>query len=721
MSLRNLPLKGVYKSDNENLLNDFYFKTLSVASQYDRAVGFFSASTISYAAQALSAFVKSGGTIRLIVGAFTEIDDLNAVREGYEMRASVLNSIGKDFLSEVDSVSDDLFHNRFETLSWLVANGRLEIKIALRRVGMYHDKIGIISDVSGDKIVFAGSANESIHALLPTYNYESINVFRNWIETHQEFCQPHIESFERLWNDKSDGTVVLELPEAVNQKLIQVSQATRQIPDPEIEKILAERNQGKRAFNESNDPIVPKLLNGEPFSLRAHQSLALNSWKSKGDGQGILALATGAGKTVTAIYGMVKVCETNASTLCIISVPYQNLADQWVEILSLFNIRAIKCYMSSTLWEQPLDKLIYNCKLEYAKLGVVVVVNRTLKSLKFQNQIHKLRSDSIFWIGDECHHHSSSSYSNSLPEARYRMGLSATPEHYLDESRNKRLADYYGEIVHTYTLKEAIEDKVLTPYKYFPHIVELSEDETEEFVELSDTISKLIARQGEKSFQENSTLKGLLMRRSRLIGSAENKIPKLKSVLANRNPSKHTLFYCGDGRTQMLEDELMNMNEDDVSDRETRQVEAVTSILNSMSWDVSRFTSEESKAVRVKILENFKLGLIDAMVAIRCLDEGIDIPACSTAYILASSRDPRQFVQRRGRILRRSPGKNIATIHDFIVVLSLKRSLKSEYAIRLIKSELTRVNEFASLSQNHFESYELLREVLVRYDLEHLV
>ena len=208
------------------------------------------------------------------------------------------------------------------------------------------------------------------------------------------------------------------------------------------------------------------------------------------------------------------------------------------------------------------------------------------------------------------------------------------------------------------------------------------------------------------------------MRRARLVGSAANKLPALQAVLAGKRPTQHTLFYCGDGSVET--DEGATDAEESIN-QSKRQVEAVSAMLHGMSWDVSRFTSRESRKNRDNILENFRLGFIDAMVAIRCLDEGIDVPACSTAYILASSIDPRQFVQRRGRILRRSPGKEQALIHDFIVVLPQGYEDGSDYAKRLIKSELGRVAEFSSLSENRSEAYEALAPVLRAYDLEHMI
>ncbi|MFC4726462.1 DEAD/DEAH box helicase family protein [Glycocaulis abyssi] len=627
-------------------MEDFYFPTLSVATKYDRAVGFFSASTISYAAQALSVFVKRGGQIRLILGAFSERGDLEAVKQGYREK-EIADKIGTELLSTISNVSDELFQNRFETLSWLVAHGRLDVKIALRERGMYHDKVGIITDEVGDQVVFAGSANESTHALLPTHNYESINVFRTWVPEHAEFYDPHIESFERLWKDESQGTAVIDMPTAVRDKLISVARSLEYTPDPEIEAAIAARvlsRTGSVVSSTSGKPREPATINGQPFKMRDHQIAALAAWKAKGDFQGTFDLATGAGKTITAIHAIVKLSEAIDGLACVIAAPYQNLADQWVDILSNFNIYPVKCYVSRAQWEDRLRNMVHELTMGSRKFGAIVVVNRTLKSPEFQECLSKISGNRLLWIGDECHHHTSKAYEGFLPtHARYRIGLSATPEHYLDEERNERLNEFYGNIVSSYTLKQAIMDKVLTPYVYYPHIVEFTEAEADEFVDLSEQIGRIMARQNGKASEMSPQLTGLLMRRARLVGSAANKLPTLQAVLTGGKPTQHTLFYCGDGTVESDEEQTGAV---DSVNEGRRQVEAVSALLHGMSWDVSRFTSRESRKDRDNILENFRLGIIDAMVAIRCLDEGIDVPACSTAYILASSRDPRQFVQR---------------------------------------------------------------------------
>ena len=493
--LRELTYKGVYRSDQDSILEDFYFKTLSVSCSYDRAVGFFSASTISYAAQALSVFVKRRGKIRLILGAFTDTEDIEAVELGYKSRDDLSSELGESILSEISEVNDELFQNRFDTLSWLVANGRLDIKIALRERGMFHDKVGIIADSDGDSVVFSGSANESSYALLPTHNYESINVFRSWVPEHEEFYSPHKECFNRLWHDKSKGTIVIGMPTALKERIVSAAKGLDYAPDSELEMSIAERwKVAKRSSavatpmigGNPNSPMLPKSMFGRPFELRDHQKATLRHWKSEGDFQGVFELATGAGKTITAIFGATRISEFVPSLACIIAVPYQNLADQWVEALNLFNIYPVKCYVSTSNWKDELSKMILDLSFGARKFGAIVVVNRTLKSVQFQENIRKLDRDKLLWIGDECHHHASRSFSGDLPDARFKIGLSATPEHYIDEERNDRLFDYYGSVVYRYTLKQAVEDEVLTPYMYFPHIVELTISESEEFIELSD-------------------------------------------------------------------------------------------------------------------------------------------------------------------------------------------------------------------------------------------
>ncbi len=684
---------------------------LRASVKYDRAVGFFSAGMLSYAAQGLSTFIENDGHMRLIIGGELEPGDAAAIEEGYEKR-ELAKKLGEWFLATISQVDDLLFYRRLEALSWLVASGRLEIKIALKRRGMYHEKIGILTDAAGDSVVFQGSANETAYALLPDFNFESINVFPTWIQELKSHFTPYISGFERLWTNQTKNTLVLDFPEAAKEKLIKIAKQAS-MPRPEVEIDLWKRHIAP-SFGESEQPVseptIPQLLNGRQFNIMDHQRDALQSWKAN-DLQGIFALATGAGKTITAIYGAVRIFEQTRRLFLVIAVPYQNLADQWVDVLHLFNIHAVRCYDSARQWTQTLSNLLSFYQSGHIRFACVVVVNRTLQTPLFQSMLTQVPGQHLVWVGDECHHHATSRLISCLPaQAKIRMGLSATPEHYMDQDVTNRLIDYYGSVVARYGLEEALRDDVLTPYDYKVVIVDLTDEEAEEYRSLSEQISHLAARSGTKDIEttEDDQLKTLLFRRARLLGAAANKLIALREILRHFRPSSHTLFYCGDGRT-----------EEEDSDEPVRQVEAVSSLLYNMSWKSSRFTARESRAERENILNNFRLGFIDALVAIRCLDEGIDVPACRTAFILASGRNPKQFIQRRGRILRKSPGKEAALIFDFLVRIPEHFANGSIYERQLIRGEIARVAEFARLSGNAGEPVRTLMPLLEKYDLVH--
>lgn len=718
MSFKNTRLKAVYRTEEDNILEDFYIPALKEAVKYDRAVGFFSAGMLSYAAQGLSAFVNNNGSIRLIIGGELQPADYLAIKTGYGLRGIFTEKVSEVFANQfeqaIENTSDTLFYRRLEILSFLVAGGQLNIKIALRRRGMYHEKIGIFTDAEGDKIIFQGSANETTSALLPDFNFESINVFQSWRTELKDHFEPYVNGFEKLWDNRVANTLVIDFPEAAKKKLISIAKNAPRLITPELEAELFNKTD-ETVEHQSNisQPQIPQYFDGHEFKPKEHQKKALENWKSYGDYHGIMALATGAGKTITAIFGAVKIFERTKRLFVTIAVPYQSLADQWVEVLQKFNIYPIKCYESAAQWNEELKQKISLYNDKFLPFVCAVVVNRTLQSENFQNLIKQVPGEHFLWIGDECHHHDGKKIVESLPEqARWRLGLSATPDNFWNDEATQRLKSYYGSIVAEYSLKEALADEVLTPYKYFPTLVDLTENESFEYEEISKKIAQIAAynQTSQTNPETNESLKTLLIKRARILGKAENKLIVLEQVLNGQNPKSQVLFYCGDGSV-----------EDEETGDLVRQIEAVSSVLDKLGWRCSHFTARESRAERQDILDNFRLGTIHAMVAMKCLDEGIDVPACKTAYILASSRNPKQFIQRRGRILRRSPGKEYAEIYDFIVKIPNSLLENNEIEKKLLKAELKRVAEFASLAMNSLDTIKILRPVLKNYNLEHLL
>ncbi len=710
--LKDIVFKPVYRSDTDHILEDFYIPALKQSVSYDRAVGYFSAGMLSYAAQGLSAFIENDGYMRLVVGGELDSADAQAIIEGYENR-NISRKLGELLIKIIESVDDAVFYRRLELLSWLVACGRLDIKIAVKQKGMYHEKIGVFTDKDGDKVVFQGSANETVNALLPDFNFESITVFNSWQEELSTYSQPFIEGFEDLWTNKTPNTLTIDFPEAAKDKLIKIAKVTTRIMAPRIELDLWNKYREKpiEVMDASIDPRIPETLNGDAFEIKKHQREALDAWQAH-EFNGVMALATGAGKTITSVYGAVKIFDAAKKLFLGIAVPYQSLADQWVEVLRVFNIYPIRCYVTSENWQDKLNEAISLYQTGAARFVCLVVVNRTLQSDKFQSLIKQVPGQAMLWIGDECHHHGSEGLSKALPhQAKRRLGLSATPEHYFNDEATDRILKYYGPIVARYSLKDALDDGVLTPYKYFVTVVDLTSDEAEEYQDLSEQISRCAAMSDKASnSEENEALKILLFRRARLLGKARNKFLRLREMISDRSPRPLTLFYCGEGNT-----------EDEDSGDSMRQVELTTGILRENNWKSALFTNQENRKTRTTLLDYFRIGLLDALVAMRCLDEGIDIPACKAAYILASSRNPKQFIQRRGRILRRSPGKEFAEIYDFVVKMPDHPSGTSEYERKLISSELERVAEFAKLSLNHAESIRVLAPILKKYNLSHLI
>lgn len=717
--LRNLELKTNYSSESDNLYFDFFLPALSEARVYRRAVGYFSLGVLLNTPAAMSRIAGSDGRIELIFGQLVSHADFEALQAGLGQLP-----IGSDFPSFEELIAQHqgtLIEYRTRLLAWLFGSGRLEMKMAVRPEGLFHQKVGLLEDGFDDAVSFTGSMNETMSALDPRYNSEEIAVFKSWQAGQREYVENHRETFARLWSgDTGSSTIICPLPEAIEAGLRMVADRFPERPTPHDEDRKVRAFLGTKFGGAQSKPRVPETLGGKPFKMRVHQLTALRKWSENGN-NGILELATGAGKTVTAIYAAVKTIEANDGIALVVAVPYQDLADQWCEELRLFNIHAIKCYGSRDDWEPQIQAYLARTRGDRAEFIAIVVVNRTLATGHFQTYVKQFEQGRLFFIGDECHHHGSEMFVGKLfPEARFRIGLSATPFHYLDEEKNVRLVAVYDRSVFQYGLSEAVDDEVLTPYEYIPVVVELTDTEAQEYADLSSQISRLFAAEkGKKGSAGNERLTGLLMRRARLIGGAERKLPELRALLESQGEvENYSLFYCGDGRTRVERDPDEGADEDEAVSIDKQRF-AVAQLLQSRGISVSPFTSDESRWQRREILRRFKTAETTALVAIRCLDEGIDVPACRTAYLIASSRNPRQFVQRRGRILRRAEGKEFAKIFDFVVVLPEGVGVDAGMAGDFLRAELSRVADFARNSLYPASSIKPLLPWLRKYELEH--
>lgn len=458
---------------------------------------------------------------------------------------------------------------------------------------------------------------------------------------------------------------------------------------------------------------------------RDYQQDAVRAW-TENQGRGIYNMATGTGKTVTALLTAAQVASTLDRLVAVIAVPYQHLVDQWSEDVQDFGVDPVRVYRSRRHWQQPLERQFTEFRSGARDVVVAVVTHTTFASEPFQRILSRTDARTML-IADEMHHLGAPHLREAFPDnVPLRLGLSATPERWYDEEGTEALLSYFDDIVYEYGLQKAIDNGALCPYYYVPHIIELTADETEEYLALSRRIGRLARAVdgdiGDADLQGNSGLKHALFKRARIVGTAENKLNRLEELIREKESIDHTLIYCGDGSV-----------EGDVQGETKRHVDATVDRLRGLDVNTRRFTARESQAEREQLLESFERGDLEALVAIRCLDEGVDIPATRTAFMLASSSNPRQFIQRRGRILRTHPGKEYAVIHDFITVPggSGVGSLESDaFNIErtLIRKELQRVSTFTEAAINHPDAdipevasgEGSLREIKRTYNLRHM-
>ncbi|MGD1807336.1 DNA phosphorothioation system restriction enzyme [Dapis sp. BLCC M126] len=449
-------------------------------------------------------------------------------------------------------------------------------------------------------------------------------------------------------------------------------------------------------------PRIPSHL-----KLRPYQQQAVNNWFAN-RGRGILKMATGTGKTITALAIATELYQKIGLQVLIVVCPYRHLVTQWGRECEKFYLQPILAFENVHTWQNQLSTTLYNIHSGHQKFISVITTNSTFISDSFQSQL-KYFPEKTLIIGDETHHLGSPKLEKSLPKnIGLRLALSATPERYFDDQGTTAILDYFGEVLQPeLTLANAIRQGALARYLYYPVLVELTEAESRAYAKLTSKIGwALLLSEKENVEIEKEDLTALLIQRSRLIASAKNKLTALKALMSNRLQTSHTLFYCGDSSVET--EDISNL----------RQMEAVVRILGyELGYRVNTYTAETPIKKREKLRQQFESGELQGLVAIRCLDEGVDIPAIKNAVILASSQNPRQFIQRRGRILRPHPSKERATLFDMIVLPPDMGRSTLEVERNLLRKELKRFLEFADLADNAGEARVKLLNIQKRYGL----
>lgn len=674
--LRDLNLKQAYTSEEDDLINNFYTPALESAVKYDRVAGYFSTSTFAVNARGMASFVRKNGKMRLITSVELKEDVISALdqkKDYYSLFERLIN---------LDQLTQKIQKNYYKLFAYLLAEQKIEIKVALvpEGRGIFHQKFGILTDENNDSISFSGSINETAYAW--SYNSEEFKVFSSWDET-ADYYKVDRDKFDRYWKGEnlSTGIKLVTLPDAVEKQLVRVAE----IDGYNIQEIIDEIEQSEKKTETSS-------LNKDEY-LRNYQQEAISAWVQN-DYQGIFDMATGTGKTRTALAAVRQLYEEKEATFCVIAVPLTHLIEQWEHNVEneFPEAKLLKASGEYPNWRNKLPEILRSYNNGILKQILVLTTYTTLKSNDFKEMMQYYK-DKYCILADEVHNAKPPKVRSAINQIyEYKLGLSATPVSRWDEDSSQELLEVFNNIVYKYSLSDAIRDNWLAPYKYHPITVQLDTDEFENYAELSKKISRVLNPEGE-SFKDAAD--ALLSQRARIIKNAGQKnhvFENLVSDLKKDHAHQNMLVYCD--------------NQD--------QIEQIQTILNNNGITTSKVTFKENMQVRKDIFKNFQNNHIDSLVARKCLDEGVDMPSINTAVILASNTDSREYIQRLGRVLRTHPGKENATIYDFLVLPpeSLTSNEISSTAANLVSRELERYTFFRDNAVNK-EELETFKDGLV--------
>lgn len=719
MALRDLNIQPEYRTKISNIPKEFIVPLLQEGVLYRRAVGFFSSSALMEISKGIGTLISNGGRIQLVASPNLSKEDIEAIDKGYKTRRDVISSA---LLRELPDVNDLSLEekDRFNLLANLIANGFMDIKIAVvddsNGLGIYHEKLGLVEDASGDVVAFTGSMNESKTAMLD--NYGAVDVFKSWNDPEGR-VEMKSAAFASIWDGTEIGIATYEFPEvseAIKANYLQGS------PKLDIDRLDKDADVKKEIAGQFGYPRIPQF---EGFSIREYQNEAVEKWLDE-SGRGLFDMATGTGKTITALIALTRLYEKlDGRLFVIIACPQKHLVEQWVEDLELFGVKPIVGHSESSQrnWKKMLKDAIADHKLglENARFACLISTNQSLSSQWMQDCLYRLKSD-VLLIADEAHNLGAPNYRKILDgKYAYRLALSATFNRHHDEEGTEVLRQYFGETCIEYPLEQAIHDGMLTKYKYIPVPVTLDEDELEEYQRLTKELGKCFKSSGNGRRVITSRGEIIAQQRARVVAAARNKLNVLQQLISGYAQDEHLLVYCG--AASLMDD---NVASEDM-ETDLRQISVVVDMLgNDLGMSVSKFTSEEDMSEREVLKREFSNGNIQALVAIKCLDEGVNIPNIRTAFMLASTTNPKEYIQRRGRLLRLSPGKDYAEIYDLITLpfstedassLPLD-DLRGMYT--LINNELERGFEFARYALNFADAQRTLDEISDSYRLDEL-
>mgnify|MGYP005852345125 CR=1 FL=1 len=717
-----------YKSGTEDEPLQFYIDALCNSTSFDLLLGYFSSSALNVLSLGFANFIYSGGKMRAIVNNILSKEDKDAIKRGQD-KENFSTIYNFDDISELKLSLNEYGRHFFECFAWLIANDKIELKIIRPKdkKGISHYKSGVFGD--GENYVsFKSSCNFTYYGFLE--NLEELDCRVSWEENDLKKIKKQQKDFGNLFSGNSEIVEYLDV-EKVKTAI------KKEFGDKNIEELIIQEKEliksknntlknkkllqsVKKATDKLNKYIKIENLPKFPYpdGPRKYQEKAYEKWLDNGK-KGLFAMATGTGKTLTSLNCLLNEHKDLGTYKAVITVPTIALVNQWKNECRKFNFNNVITISSKEKWPQNVSFL--NSASNFIDVSFIIIVTyASFYRKNFQSHFINLPEDTLL-IADEAHNLGSNNLSKVLPKIhlKKRIGLSATPDRKYDQEGNKSIEEFFKDtppFVFNYSMKQAMEKGWLSQYKYYPHIVKLTDIELEEYKKKSKQLARYFDNKT-KRYKECPEVKRLLLDRKRIIHKAENKLIVFKKILnkqfSKKGSLKFTLVYVPEGvepNYENIDEHVEDAEDIALIDEYTRAVSRTDSAIM-----VKQYTSKTDN--REKVINNFQEGSIDVLTSMKCLDEGVDVPRSELAIFCSSTGNPRQFVQRRGRVLRIHEDKTFAIIHDLVVAPEINDETTYEMEKSIINKELERVVDFSRLSMNKPDTYISLKPILSYYNI----
>ena len=671
MRFHDIEIKSEYSSLINDIYGEFFNKILPLSRQYVRIGGQFTSKNFAACAEGLQEFIQKEGFMKLVLIPEFNEEDAVSINKGIK---NVCDIISECWIRDFSEIHEKFVQDHTKALAWMIANGNLEIKLVipirsdgtiitamdLKESEIFQRKTGIFWDEDNDAVSFSGNMSYTDKILGEYYNFRT---YRSWNESESKYVENDLEEFHRYWDGEEFQAGIkfkaIPLPEAIKNNLLKIA--------PKSKSEIQLHN-------------IPRL--------RTYQKEAIDNW-IENDHRGIFEMATGTGKTFTAIGCIDRVRKLKDKLLVVIACPFDNLERQWKTELEKWNLESV-ITSDSSKWQQMMkDKIASMHEYDQKKPLIIITTYQTFCNNNFVKIIEKSNVTNML-IADEVHNAGSSAHIYGLStDYHYRLGLSATLARHYDEDGTLVINNFFGGTVYDLNLKDAIKKGFLINYYYYPIYADLNDEEYEQYRILTRTIARLL----NSKIPEKKMLEMTLLKRARIIRDAESKFEKfIDWIKIQKDDMKYTLIYCSEKQIVKVKKKL---NQEGITNREI----------------TAKNPSKPSE--RIDIIKYFSSGNYDCIVANRVLDEGVDIPAAKNCIMLASTGNPKQFIQRRGRVLRKFDGtykdhskKEYAKIYDILIIPDIssnytEEEIKIEQGIAA--SQIKRQKEMASAALNHDE------------------